>query len=75
MRIAVIGAGAVGGYVGGRLAQAGYDVVLVETRTADTRDDALWTSPLVSFQIRCRLRYGGRDAPADGSRRPPGTGA
>lgn len=30
MRIALIGSGAVGGYVGGRLAQAGYDVVLID---------------------------------------------
>lgn len=30
MRIAIVGAGAVGGYVGGRLTQAGYDVVLID---------------------------------------------
>jgi 2-dehydropantoate 2-reductase len=29
MRIAVIGAGGVGGYFGGRLAQAGHDVAFV----------------------------------------------
>lgn len=46
-------------------------VVLVETRTSDNESEA--TGPfgprLVSFQIRCRLRYGGR-AP----RRPAGDG-
>lgn len=43
MRIAVIGAGAVGGYFGGRLVEAGEDVVfLVRGRTLETlRDDGL----------------------------------
>ena len=43
MRIAVVGVGAVGGYFGGRLAQAGHDVVFVARgRTLDRlRTDGL----------------------------------
>ncbi len=36
-----------------------FEVILVQTTTtADS--ETLWTSPLVRFEIRCRLRYSGR---------------
>lgn len=41
-----------------------FEVVLVQTRTENSDDD-LWTSPLVSFAIRCRLRYSGRPPAAE----------
>ncbi len=37
-----------------------HNVVLVETRTVEAESNAQWASSLVRFQIRCRLRYGGR---------------
>ena len=39
-RIVMLGAGAVGGYVGGHLALHGYDVTLIE------KDGAAWSAPV-----------------------------
>src|SRR5215831_20145010 len=54
MRILVLGAGAVGGYFGGRLAEAGRDVdfLVRPARAATLRESGLAvTSPLGDFRI------------------------
>ena len=54
MRIAVMGAGALGGYFGGRLAAAGHDVAFVArgaTLAALRRDGLRVTSPLGDIHI------------------------
>jgi 2-dehydropantoate 2-reductase len=54
MRFAILGAGAVGGYLGGRLAQAGHDVVFIARgrHLQAMRDDGLWVSSILGdFRI------------------------
>ena len=58
MKIAVMGAGAIGGYFGGRLAQAGFDVSFIArgTHLAATRENGLKVlSPLGDFTIHPEL--------------------
>ena len=55
MRFVVVGAGAVGGVVGGRLAQHGHDVVLVARgahRAAIQADGLLLRSPEEEVRVR-----------------------
>jgi len=61
MRIALIGSGAVGGYVGGRLAQAGCDVVLIDAwpeHVERMKNDGLKLSdPLGSSVVRVNAMH------------------
>jgi 2-dehydropantoate 2-reductase len=55
MRIAIVGSGAVGGYYGARLAQAGHDMTFVargaHLRAIRERGLLIW-SPLGDFELR-----------------------
>ena len=58
MKIAVMGAGAIGGYFGGRLAQAGFDVSFIArgAHLATIRENGLkLLSPLGDFTIHPEL--------------------
>lgn len=58
MRILVLGAGAVGGYFGGRLAEAGRDVTFLVRRpraTTLSRDGLKVESPLGDFQVPVKV--------------------
>jgi type IV pilus assembly protein PilN len=37
-----------------------YEVILIETRAEASQPATEWAAPLVTFQVRCRLRYSGR---------------
>src|SRR5580700_10569186 len=69
MRILVLGAGAVGGYFGGRLAEAGRDVTFLvrPARAAVLAEHGLAvTSPLGDFTVRPQLATADRlDGPYD----------
>lgn len=68
MRIAVIGAGGVGGYFGGRLAEAGHDVNFIARGAhleAMRRDGLIVQSPVGDFSVR----------PAQATDDPAGIGA
>jgi Ketopantoate reductase PanE/ApbA len=61
MRIAVMAAGAVGGYFGARLVQAGHEVAFVESSVIPAHSRG-WCSP--STTARCRRAYGSSVMPA-----------
>ena len=55
MKIAIYGAGAIGGFVGARLARAGHDVTLIargDHRAAILRDGLTIESPGETFTVR-----------------------
>lgn len=59
MRILVLGAGALGGFIGARLAEGGQDVTLLEANVARTRlltEDGLFLSEADKGERRIRLR-------------------
>lgn len=61
MRIAIVGAGAVGGYIGGRLAQAGVDAVLIDPwhEHVETmkRDGLILSDPLGTSVARVQVLH------------------
>ena len=52
MRIAIVGAGALGSVIGGLAVEAGLDVVLIERNPAEVgvvREQGLWLEDLISW--------------------------